>query len=83
MEVMFQLLGKVIVYTKKPGGKADYETPLGLPIGSTIKEAARHLHKDFEKKLKFARVWGSARFPGQRVSKDYELKNKDIVEIFA
>ncbi len=82
-EEIFSLLDKILVYTKKPGSKADYDMPLGLPLHSTVKEVAEHLHKDFAKKLKFARVWGSARFPGQRVSKDYELKNKDIVEIFA
>jgi len=82
-EKIFGLLGKIIVYTKKPGGKADFEAPLGLPIGSTVKDAARHLHKEFEQKFRFARIWGSARFPGQRVSKDYELQNRDIVEIFA
>ena len=82
-EEIFSLLDKILVYTKKPGSKADYDMPLGLPLHSTTKDVARHLHKDFEKKLKFARVWGSTKFEGQRVSKDYELKNKDIVEIFA
>lgn len=82
-EKVFQLLGKIVVYTKRPGGKVDYKAPLGLPIGSTIRDAARHLHKDFEKKLRFARIWGSAKFAGQRVSKDYQLQNKDIIEVFA
>lgn len=82
-EKIFQLLDKIIVYTKKPGSKTDYNSPLGLPMHSTVKDVARHLHKDFAKKLRFARIWGSARFPGQRVSKDYELKNRDIVEVFA
>jgi len=82
-ERIFQLLGKIVVYTKRPGQKVEYEAPLGLPIGSTIKDAARHLHKDFEKKLRFARIWGSAKFAGQRVSKDYKLHNKDVIEVFA
>ena len=82
-EEIFSLLDKILIYTKKPGSKADYDMPFGLPLHSTTKDVARHLHKDFEKKLKFARVWGSTKFEGQRVSKDYELKNKDIVEIFA
>ncbi len=82
-ERIFQLLGKIIVYTKKPGAKADYDAPLGLPLGSTVKDVASHLHKDIEKRIRFAKVWGSTRYPGQKVSKDYELKNKDIVEIFA
>jgi hypothetical protein len=82
-ERIFAMLDKIMVYTKKPGTKADFDKPLGLPLHSTVRDAARHLHKDFEKNLQFARVWGSTKYDGQRVSKDYELKNKDIVEISA
>jgi len=82
-ERVFSLLDKIIVYTKKPGGKVEKEKPLGLPLHSTVKDAARHLHKDFEKKLRFARVWGSTKYPGQRVSKDYKLKNRDVIEVSA
>jgi len=82
-EKIFQMLGKVLVYTKKPGEEADFEAPLALPLHSTVKDVARHLHKDIARKLRFAKVWGSAKYAGQRVAKDYELKNKDIVEIFA
>jgi len=80
---IFQLLDKIIVYTKKPGDEADYELPLGLPKNATVLDVAKNLHKDFAKKLKYARVWGSSKFPGQRVSKEYQLKNKDIVEVSA
>lgn len=77
---VFELLGKILVYTKKPGMEADLKEPIVVRKGSTVEEIARHLHKDFSN-LKYARVWGSGKFLGQRVSKDYELKNKDIVEI--
>lgn len=82
-ERIFQLLDKIIIYTKKPGEEPDYELPLGLPKKSTVLNVAKNLHKDFARKLRYARVWGSAKFPGQRVSKEYELKNKDIVEVSA
>jgi len=38
--------------------------------------------KELAKKLKYARVWGSTKFPGQRVPKEFELKNFDVVEIY-
>jgi len=82
-ERVFGLLDRIIVYTKKPGQEPDYEMPLGLALNATVKDVAGHLHKDIEKRFRFARVWGSTRFPGQRVSKDYELKNRDVVEILA
>lgn len=78
---IFELAGKVIVYTKKPGQEPDYDEPLVLDKGSTAQDCARKLHKDLAKKLRFARVWGSTRFSGQMVSKDYQLKNEDIIEI--
>lgn len=82
-ESIFSLLGKIIIYTKKPGSKVEREEPLVLRKGSTIEDAARVLHKDFAKGLKYARVWGSSKFPGQRVAKDYKLENEDVVEISA
>jgi uncharacterized protein len=78
---IFLLLDKILIYTKKPGREAEMNQPLSLPKGSTVEALAKHLHKDFARKLKFAKVWGSTKFPGQRVGPDYILKNKDIVEI--
>ncbi|HDM08667.1 MAG TPA: TGS domain-containing protein, partial [Candidatus Omnitrophica bacterium] len=31
-------------------------------------------------KLKYARIWGSAKFDGQRVPRDYVLQDRDIIE---
>jgi len=78
---MFLLLDKILVYTKKPGQEPDYSDPLSLKKGDTLHDLAKELHKDFASKLKYARVWGSTKFPGQRVGPEYELKHKDIVEI--
>lgn len=78
---IFILLNKVLVYTKKPGQSAEEKEPIALDKGATISDLANNLHKDFGKNLKFAKVWGSTKFPGQRVGPEYELKNKDIVEI--
>lgn len=78
---LFLMLNKILVFTKKPGADADTSDPLSLEKDSTVYDLAKLLHKDFAKNLKFAKVWGSTKFPGQRVGPDYILKNKDIVEI--
>lgn len=78
---MFLMLGKMLVFTKKPGHDADMSDPLSVPKGATVLDVAKILHKDFAKNLKFAKVWGSTKFEGQRVGPEYVLKNKDIVEI--
>lgn len=78
---LFLTLGKILVFTKKPGREADLNDPLSVPKDSTVADVAKILHKDFAKNLKFAKVWGSTKFEGQRVGPEYVLKNKDIVEI--
>ncbi len=77
---IFKSLKIIRVYTKEPGKEPDMEDPMILEEGSTVLDAAEELHKDFAKKLKYAKVWGSAKFPGQRVERNYVLKDKDIVE---
>ncbi|MFA5763881.1 MAG: GTPase [archaeon] len=78
---IFLLLDKMLIYTKKPGDNADKSDPMALPVDSTLQDVAETLHKDLAKKLKFAKVWGSTKFPGQRVGPEYILKDKDVVEI--
>jgi len=73
--IIWNSLNLIRVYT-------NHETrPLTMPIGSTVKDVAEHVHKDFVRNFKFARVWGSTRFPGAQVGLGYVLKDKDIVEI--
>lgn len=78
---LFLALDKILVYTKKPGADADLNAPVPINKDATVLDLAQTLHKDFAKNLKFAKVWGSTKFPGQTVGPDYVLKNKDIVEI--
>ncbi len=49
--------------------------------GATLEDFAQEIHKDFLKKLKFARVWGSTAFDGQMVQRDYVLQDGDVVEL--
>jgi len=78
--VIYQALGIFRVYTKTPGGKADLTEPVILKRGSTVKDAAESIHKDFKDKLKYAVVWGSGKYDGQRVSREHMLQDGDIVE---
>jgi len=74
------MLDKIIVYTKKPGQKADTNEPLVLDNNATVADAAKEIHKSISKNLKSAKVWGSTKYAGQEVSRSYVLKNKDVVE---
>jgi ribosome-interacting GTPase 1 len=37
-----------------------------------VLDFAEHVHRDFPEKLKHAKVWGSAKFPGQSVERDFQ-----------
>jgi uncharacterized protein len=77
----YHLLGVVRVYTKVPGKSADRSRPFTLPIGSTVLDLAREIHRDLEHSLKSARIWGSGVFDGQSVKRDHELHDCDLVEL--
>jgi len=79
-KAVYQALNIIRVYTKTPGSKADLTDPMILEKGSTLGEAAESLHKDFYQNLKYAVVWGSGKYDGQRVSKGHVLQDGDIVE---
>jgi len=77
---IYRTLNIVRVYTKTPGTKADLSDPMILDKGSTVEEAAESIHKDFRSNLKYAVVWGSGKYDGQRVSKGHVLQDGDIIE---
>jgi small GTP-binding protein len=77
----YDLLGVMRVYTKLPGKPADRTKPFTIPIGGTVLDLAREIHRDFEHTLKFARVWGTGVFEGQSVGRDHELHDTDVVEL--
>lgn len=78
--LIFEVSGIIRVYSKQPGKEPDMTAPFTLPIGSTVLQLGEIIHKDFAEKLKYACVWGSSKFPGQKVHKDHVLKDRDIVE---
>ena len=78
---VYTFLRIIRVYTKVPGRKPDLGQPYVLPLGSNIMDLASEVHRDFVDRLKFARVWGSGRFEGQNVEKDYVMGDRDIIEL--
>jgi hypothetical protein len=80
---LFADLGRIRIYPKEPGKKPDMERPFVLPAGATIHDLAVHVHKDVAAALRFARIWGHARFDGQQVDRDHVLADRDVVELHA
>ncbi|MBN1255824.1 MAG: 50S ribosome-binding GTPase [Deltaproteobacteria bacterium] len=78
---LFSLLEVLRVYSKRPGHETDLNTPVILKQQSTVLDLAKEIHKDFFAKLQYARIWGSGKYDGQRVQRDYILQDGDIIEL--
>ncbi len=79
--VIYETLQIIRVYTKTPGSKPDYTDPIILKRGSTLEDAAASVHKDFARKLKYARIWGSGKHDGIMARRDHVLQDGDVVEL--
>ena len=78
---LFQLLNIIRIYSKPPGKKADMTDPFTLPVGSTVMDLAKAIHRQLAEKLKSARIWGTGVHPGQKVQRTHILNDRDIIEL--
>ncbi|MFP4082788.1 MAG: GTPase [Candidatus Aminicenantes bacterium] len=78
---IFLFLDVLRVYSKAPGKKVDLNEPFIFKRGSTLMDMAEAVHKDFSRKLRYARIWGKNKYQGQKVNKDYVLQDEDVIEL--
>jgi ribosome-interacting GTPase 1 len=78
---VYQLLDIIRVYTKVPGKEPDLTEPVILKKGTTVEDVALSIHKDFAAKLRYAKIWGSGKFDGQMVKRDYGVSEGDVIEL--
>ena len=78
---VYQLLDIIRVYTKAPGKEPDFREPVILKKGSTVGDVALSIHKDFAAKLRYAKIWGSGKFDGQMVKRDFQVNEGDVIEL--
>jgi ribosome-interacting GTPase 1 len=80
---LFANLGIVRIYTKTPGRPPEKNRPFTLRRGQTVGDVARLVHKDLERSLRYARIWGRSGFEGQQVGHEHCVADGDIVELHA
>ena len=81
-DAIWRLTGLIRVQLRVGGVTA--EEPLALHPPSSVVDVADAVHHDLAATFIGARVWGpSARFDGQRVGRDHEVADRDVVEILS
>lgn len=81
-DTIFDALEFIRIYMKPQGGEVDRKEPLVVKKGSTVGMVCDAIHRDFRPKFRYANVWGeSAKFPGQMVGLNHELRDEDIVTV--
>ncbi len=77
---IFNLLGVMRVYTRRPGEPIDRENPITLENGATVVDLAGKVHHELAARLTHARIWG-ATGEGLTVGRDHPLAEGDVVEL--
>lgn len=81
-DLIFEKLDFIRIYLKEPHQEADFDEPLIAQRGSSIRDVARKIHRDFENKFRFARVSGpSAKFDNQQQGLGHVLEDGDVLEM--
>jgi hypothetical protein len=79
-DTIWSLTGLIRVFLRK-GEKTD-ERPLALRPPATVLEVADAIHHQLARRCTGARIWGpSARHPGQRVGREHEVSDGDVVAV--
>ena len=82
-KAIFHHLDLVRVRSKEPNGDIAPK-PIVLKRGATVGDIAKIIHTRFFDNFKQAKIFGpSAKFEGQSVGLNHEVKDGDVVEIFA
>ncbi|KAJ3128946.1 GTP-binding protein [Nowakowskiella sp. JEL0407] len=83
LEIMWQYLDLVRIYTKPKGQLPDYSQPVVLRKGqASIEDFCNNIHKTLVRDFKYALVWGSSvKHNPQKVGKDHILCDEDVVQI--
>jgi ribosome-interacting GTPase 1 len=86
LEMVWDRLDLVRVYTKPKGANPDYNDPVCLKrkdeAGASVEDFCNHIHKTMAKAMRHALVWGtSVKHRPPKVGKEHLLQDEDVVQI--
>jgi len=81
---IFKELDLIKVYTRNPKTGEVEKRPIVIKRGAKVIDVARKIHSDLYKNFKYARIWSPRLvFSPQKVGRDFQLEDGDIIEIVA
>ncbi|KAK9842501.1 hypothetical protein WJX81_003123 [Elliptochloris bilobata] len=83
VEMIWEYLDLLRIYTKPKGKLPDYNDPVILPRRfNTVEGFCNRIHKGIMKQFKYSLVWGtSVKHRPQKVGREHVLQDEDIVQI--
>ncbi|CAJ0941479.1 unnamed protein product, partial [Mesorhabditis belari] len=84
VDVIWEYLALLRVYTKKPGNAPDLGKEDGIILrrGATVEHCCHALHRTLASQFRYAIVWGtSTKFSPQRVGVHHLLDHEDVIQI--
>uniref|UniRef100_K1Q0G7 GATOR complex protein NPRL3 n=1 Tax=Magallana gigas TaxID=29159 RepID=K1Q0G7_MAGGI len=82
LEMVWEYLALVRVYTKKRGAKPDFEDGLILRRGCTAEHVCHVIHRTMVDNFKYGLVWGtSVKYSPQRIGLQHLMNHDDVIQI--
>jgi len=82
LEMLWEKLAMLRIYTKKPGNPPDFSDPIILRGGSSVEHVCHAIHRSIASVFKYALVWGtSTKFNPQRVGISHTTHDEDVIQI--
>ncbi len=80
---IFEKLDLIKLYMKPRGEVADFDEPLIIRNGSTIRDVTDKIHRGLKDELRYTRIWGkSVKHGGQKVRLSHRPMDEDIITFF-
>lgn len=82
LEMVWEYLALVRVYTKKRGAKPDFEDGLILRRGCTAEHVCHVIHRTMVDNFKYGLVWGtSVKYSPQRIGLQHLMNHDDVIQV--
>ncbi len=80
---IYKSLDMVRIYMRNKSGEVDYERPLILYEGATVRDVSRKISREMISTFRYAIITGPTRKIEARVGLDYEVNDEDVITLIS